>query len=131
MTVNQLFRRMVRRSPLHVEVWADSARTCLSYRSRAANPAGSPLIMAGNLARLLDLQKPWAADRPSDIHSVCLNRPIWKSGAGKLSRTRVRLRELFRALSDGPFRNENVSGKFEPSAQFPHLFQGEIALSCH
>ena len=29
----------------------------------------------------------------------------------------------YRALWD-----ENISGKFEPSAQFPHLFYGEIAL---
>lgn len=30
--------------------------------------------------------------------------------------------------SHGPFRDENISGKFEPSAQFSHLFYGEISL---
>ena len=29
------------------------------------------------------------------------------------------------------FGYENISGKFEASTQFPYLFQGEIALSCH
>jgi RNA polymerase sigma-70 factor (ECF subfamily) len=32
------------------------------------------------------------------------------------------------SCSHGPLRDENISGKFEPSAQFPHLFYGEIAL---
>src|ERR1700756_5060074 len=63
--------------------------------------------------------------------SVCLIGQSGNPDPGSLSRTRVSLRASSRAFSDGPFRNENFSGKFEPSAQFPHLFQGEIALSCH
>ena len=41
------------------------------------------------------------------------------------------LRASLWAVLDGRLGDENVSGKFEPSAQFPHLFYGEIALSCH
>src|SRR5439155_16380467 len=34
------------------------------------------------------------------------------------------------SCSHGPLWDENISGKFEPSAQFPHLFDGEIPLPC-
>ena len=40
----------------------------------------------------------------------------------RLSRTRALFRELLRAARDGCRGDDNVSGKFEPSAQFPHLF---------
>jgi hypothetical protein len=33
-------------------------------------------------------------------------------------------------LLTAPFRDENISGKFEPRAQVPHLFYGEIPLPC-
>ena len=49
----------------------------------------------------------------------------------RLSRTCATSRELLWAAWDGCLGDENVSGKFEPSAQFPHLFQGEISLSSH
>ena len=34
-------------------------------------------------------------------------------------------------MGNGRFGDENVSGKFEPSTQFPYLFYGEIALCRH
>jgi hypothetical protein len=39
----------------------------------------------------------------------------------------VRLSER---CSHGPLGDENIGGKFEPSAQFPHLFYGEIPVPC-
>jgi hypothetical protein len=34
------------------------------------------------------------------------------------------------SCSHAPLWDENISGKFEPSTQFPHLFYGEIPLPC-
>src|ERR1700751_5353279 len=68
--------------------------------------------------------------RSADSHATSRLIPV-ANPERRLSSASAPSRDLLWAAWDGCLGDENVSGKFEPSAQFPHLFQGEISLSSH
>ena len=61
----------------------------------------------------------WPSNRPqvTHFHLISVANP-----ERRLSRTCAPFRELLWAAWAGCLGDENVSGKFEPSAQFPYLF---------
>src|SRR6202008_2447784 len=60
-----------------------------------------------------------SVDRPTVTHFRLISVA---NPERQLSRTLAPFRESPWAAWDGCLGDENVSGKFEPSAQFPHLF---------
>src|SRR5258708_16312074 len=66
------------------------------------------------------------------VEKACLRKKIHSTGgswASPVSASKAPF-VVSGSCSHGPLWDENISGKFEPSAQFPHLFDGEIPLPC-